>query len=153
MVNIPVWKAEIMASCGVVIVNVTQRNYRNGFDVVFRLFGGWTLWRLFSDVFLFCTLKYFLKVMTQKWTHDYKLLGLKFSRKKVDICAHQDMKGSSARSHAMSLRPVCCGVFCLIIFRWLLSIPSLSRKLCWICDARPTLTSSFWFDYGPPNQI
>jgi len=36
MVIIPVWK--IMASCGVVIVNVTQRNYQNGFDVVFRLF-------------------------------------------------------------------------------------------------------------------
>lgn len=75
MVNIPVWKAEIMASCGVVIVNVSQRNYQNGFDVVFRLFGRWTLWRLFSDVFLFCTQSIFWKVMTQKWTHDYKTFG------------------------------------------------------------------------------
>lgn len=147
MVNIPVWKAEIMASCGVVIVNVTQRNYWNGFDVVFRLFGGWTLWRLFSDVFLSCTQKYFLKVMTQKWT---QIFGPWVLRKES---WHLRSPGSSARSHVVSLRPVCCGVFCLIIFRWLLSIPSLSRKLCWICDARPTLTSSFWFDYGSPNQI
>lgn len=149
MVNIPVWKAEIMASCGVVIVNVTQRNYQNGFDVVFRLFGRWTLWRLISDFFLFCTQKYFLKVMT----HDYKTFGpwalwkeswhLRWRRHERILCVFS----------AVSLRPVCCGVFCLIIFRWLLSIPSLSRKLCWICDARPTLTSSFWFDYGSPNQI
>lgn len=43
MVNIPVWIAEIIASYGVVMVNVTQRNYQNGFDVPFGLFVRWTL--------------------------------------------------------------------------------------------------------------
>lgn len=151
MVNIPVWK--IMPSCGVVMVKVTQRNYQNGFDVVFRLFGRWTLWRLFSDIFLSCTQHIFWKLWLTKRTHGCKLLGLVFLGKKADIYMHEDMKESSSCSSSVSLRPVYCGVFCLIIFRWLLSIPSLFRKLCWICDARPTLTSSCWFDYGSPNQI
>lgn len=90
MVNIPVWK--IMPSCGVVIVKVTQRNYQNGFDVVFRLVGRWTLWRLFSDVFLFCTQCIFWKLWLKKRTHDCKLLGLVFSGKRVDICVDEDMR-------------------------------------------------------------
>lgn len=57
---------------------------------------------------IFSTQKYFLKVMTSE-VNTTKLLGLELSGKKVDICADEDMKGSSA--------PVCCGVFCLIIFR------------------------------------
>lgn len=105
MVNIPVWK--IMPSCGVVIVKVTQRNYQNGFDVVFRLYGRWTLWRLFSDVFLSCTQSIFWKLWLKKRTHNCKLLGLVFSGKKVDICVDEDMKGSSACYSAVSLVVVC----------------------------------------------
>lgn len=103
-----------MASCGVVIVNVTQRNYWNGFDVVFRLFGGWTLWRLFSDVFLSCTQKYFLKVMTQKWTHDDKLLGLEFSGRKVDVRARQDP--------LRLLMPCLSGLSVVVCFVWSYSV-------------------------------
>lgn len=94
MVNIPVWK--IMPSCGVIIVKVSQRNYQNGFDVLFRLCGRWTLWRLFSDVFLSSTQSIFWKLWLKKRTYDCKLLGLVFSGKKVDICIDEDMKGSSA---------------------------------------------------------
>lgn len=111
MVNIPVWK--IMPSCGVVIVKVTQRNYQNGFDVVFRLFGRWTLWRLFSDVFLSRTQKYFLKVMSQKANTRLQTFGPCVLRKEG---WHLHTRGRHERILCLLLRRVspACLLWCVL---------------------------------------